>query len=572
MRYIPKISLFSSLKSRLIILLITTCTIPIIIIGVISFKTTLNINKKNINIAIESEVSKIMLQFENIMDNMRYVSQQLVLEGFINNNISANFSKFNNYDSIQLLEEIQQKAAFYEVSNPNIANITYYIHEGNKLNKINSSLIKERMSFNNTKLSTYNNITYFGPHRTNSIVSDYLSLSMVRQVLIDDSPDMSIYMESGYRILDNVFDVELSSRGAVFIIVSNTEEIVFCSNEKIKPYNYSNMKNRDTVIINNDKYHILTRKSKFDWSISALIPVREYNKDISSFIYKYIIIFIIAICVSIFIAILIWKMVYIPFIRFSKNLKSITSNNIIHQVEMMNVKELDEDIEVFNNMKEQIIQLAKNIERENKLKVQLEIKQLFYKINPHFLYNTLDTLKWYARTRKEEEIVKFVSALNKLLIYNMEKNKLTTLQSEIIAVENYILIQNMKYDIEFVKNINIKDSLLITTMPRFLLQPLVENAIIHGLEGDGKIIFEVTSDDSNYINIKISDMGYGMDEDKIMAIKQLSENDNISGQGIGMQYVFKMLNNEYGTNYKFYINSIIGEGTDIIITIPINNI
>jgi two-component system sensor histidine kinase YesM len=569
MRLKLKKGLFRSLKTRLIVLLITTCTIPIIITGVISFHTTFFINKKNINIAIQSEIKNIMLQFETVMDSMRYVSGQLVLEGFVNHNIYNNLNDLHDYNSIQLLEETQQKAAFYEVSNPNIANITYYINDNNKIKKINSSLIKETMSFNNKKLTTYNNITYFGPHKTNSIVSDYLALSMVREVSVDDSPNISIYIESGYRIFDDVFEVQLLDRGTTFLLISNTEEIIFSSNKDIVPQ--SNLiKNNDTIIINNNKYYTLTQKSKFNWKLVALIPIQEYNKDISSFMLSYILVFIIAICVSIIIAILIWKMVYIPIIKFNKNLKSITNNNIIHQVEMMNVKELDEDIEVFNNMKHEIIQLAKNIEIENKKKAQLEVKQLFYKINPHFLYNTLDTLKWYAKTRNEEEIVQFVSALNKLLIYNMEKNKLTTLQSEINAVENYILIQGMKYDIEFIKNITVPYSLLSITIPRFILQPLIENAIIHGLEGDGKIILDVSLANNNYISITVSDNGYGISKEKRLEILELSKNKNILGQGIGLQYVFKMLDNEFSNTYKFDIKSTIGKGTDIIITIPIN--
>ena len=158
----------------------------------------------------------------------------------------------------------------------------------------------------------------------------------------------------------------------------------------------------------------------------------------------------IAIAFFIFVEYTMWKSIYRPFKTFDNNLKKIINDeNVQLQVRHMNVEEFEESFNYFNKLKKRIIELLDKVQKEETKRTELQIKQLLSKINPHFICNTLDTLKWYANEKQEHEISEFVSALNKLLLYNLERTPETTLKSEIAAVSDYVALQQWKYDIDF---------------------------------------------------------------------------------------------------------------------------
>ena len=196
---------------------------------------------------------------------------------------------------------------------------------------------------------------------------------------------------------------------------------------------------------------------------------------------------------------------------------------------------------------------------------------LLYQINPHFLMNTLDTLHGLAFMNGQKEIDKLVLSLNKLLYYNLGKmGETSTIGDEINALREYMQLQQIRYDFQFDVDIEVDENSRTLPSPRFLLQPLVENALYHGVSDDGYIHVSVMLADEE-LQITIQDNGAGMTKEQIeRLLGDDSEDSHKVGMGIGMKYVKRILHANYGDKAKLHIRSELGKGTVIALRLPVS--
>ena len=177
------------------------------------------------------------------------------------------------------------------------------------------------------------------------------------------------------------------------------------------------------------------------------------------------------------------------------------------------VEEFDLLLGNFQEMKTKINGLINEVEHNEKQKSQLEIEKLLSQINPHFLHNTLNTVQWLARMNGQKEIDKLVTLLVKVLHYNLgKKSIIVTVQDEIEALQNYMELQRIRYDYEFEYVVHVDEDVVSAAIPRFLLQPLVENAIYHGTsERNGRVDITIQSLSPDTISLQVADNGEGID-------------------------------------------------------------
>ncbi len=201
----------------------------------------------------------------------------------------------------------------------------------------------------------------------------------------------------------------------------------------------------------------------------------------------------------------------------------------------------------------------------------VEFKMLASQINPHFLYNTLETIRMKARTKNETEIEELVKMLAKIMRRNIQiGDKLVPLEKELELVEYYLRIQQYRYGERISYNIDIKcniDSLKIVPL---LIQPIVENAFIHGLEsyeekGEIRIIVE----HKERLTIRVIDNGKGMSEAKLNEIiESFDDYSRLNSNHIGLNNVNQRIKLLYGDEYGLYITSKVDEGTSVCIELP----
>lgn len=228
--------------------------------------------------------------------------------------------------------------------------------------------------------------------------------------------------------------------------------------------------------------------------------------------------------------------------------------------------ELKEKTEIENNYH---IEQLKNVEKDKLIK-ETQLSALQSQMDPHFLFNTLNTISRVAMFEYADETVKLIEATSKILRYNLDcKDKMVKLKEEIRMTKAYVIIQETRFQDQMSFSFNIDKNLDNVKVPPMLIQPIVENAIIHGLreKDKGGIISITVMEENSLISISIKDNGVGMDNEKMDSLMNEVKNEST---GLGVFNVKKRLELYFNRNDLFVIKSQKGEGTEVIIFIPID--
>ena len=224
----------------------------------------------------------------------------------------------------------------------------------------------------------------------------------------------------------------------------------------------------------------------------------------------------------------------------------------------------------FNIMTTKIKHLMEQNVEEQRQKRKSELKALQAQINPHFLYNTLDSIIWMAEWGKTKEVVLMTSSLAKLLRQSISnQNELVKVEEEVEYTRSYLTIQKMRYKNKLEYEILVDSEVLGYKIPKLVLQPLVENAIYHGIkykEGQGTVRIEGSRIGDQLI-LKVSDDGIGMTKEQLETIFVKRETDT-RRNGVGVLNVHERIQLYYGKEYGLKFSSIQNEGTTVEFCIP----
>lgn len=217
--------------------------------------------------------------------------------------------------------------------------------------------------------------------------------------------------------------------------------------------------------------------------------------------------------------------------------------------------------------------LIEENKREHEAKRQSDLNALQAQINPHFLYNTLDSIMWMAECGKNEDVVEMVTALARLFRISISKGRrVIRVAEELEHARNYLFIQKIRYKEKFTFNIDADEDTLNLKSVKLILQPIIENALYHGIEymvDEGHIEIKAKKRDG-YLYFTVEDNGLGMDEKT--RYKLLHTDDEIisdQGSGVGVRNVDERIKLRYGTEYGLSIESEIEQGTKVTIKLPI---
>ena len=224
----------------------------------------------------------------------------------------------------------------------------------------------------------------------------------------------------------------------------------------------------------------------------------------------------------------------------------------------------------FEHMANTIQNLMERVHREEQELRKTELKALQAQINPHFLYNTLDSIQWMCEQGKTKDAAEMVRALARLFRISISRGReLITIKEELQHAENYLIIQSYRYRSQFSYTIDASDELMDCLCNKITIQPLIENAIYHGIdrmvdEGEIKITVKPAEDDDDIL-ITVSDNGVGMTKEQCGKI--LAKDRSDSG-GIGVKNVNDRLKIYFGKKYGLSIESELDVGTTVTVRIP----
>lgn len=258
-------------------------------------------------------------------------------------------------------------------------------------------------------------------------------------------------------------------------------------------------------------------------------------------------------------------------LRLLRNaIRNTKTGSFQNRVQVLGNDEIGELSSSYNEMLDTICALLNRVKEEEGAKKDAELKALQYQINPHFLYNTLNSVQWLAVMHGVPQIKELLAALIKLLQSSLgKKGPFVTLTEELEDLRNYILIQQYRFGQGLAVDYQIDPEAGRCIVPRLILQPLVENSIFHGLEdGTGHIWIEAKMSGTTLL-LSVTDDGIGMTPEEVEQL--LHSESDFAGKfsGIGIPNVAEKIKRLYGSPYGISIMSEVGQGTKVLLSLPI---
>ncbi|BFT72148.1 sensor histidine kinase [Paenibacillus sp. P36] len=325
-------------------------------------------------------------------------------------------------------------------------------------------------------------------------------------------------------------------------------------------------------IINQTSYLVVLRKSEYTgWSTLALVPMKSLLTETARIRHM-----LATVAIIVFIIIVIGTLQVSS--RMTRNIRRLRSmmmhvmegNMSLPTVEIHSKDEIGQLYQVFKSMVEQLKRLLEGIMTTEKEKREAELAVLQAQIRPHFLYNTLNTVKYLAKLNGVPNIVEVSESLIELMRGVLgNTNEFLTLQEELQYVRSYVTIEKYKYVEPVHLMIEVEnDELLQLSVLKLMLQPLVENAIIHGLSGsecEGEVLIRIY-EESKELRIDVRDNGKGMSKDQIKALFEANTNTRFSGMGV--RNVHERIVRLFGEPYGVFLDSEPDAYTTVQIRFP----
>lgn len=317
--------------------------------------------------------------------------------------------------------------------------------------------------------------------------------------------------------------------------------------------------------VNNEKSLITyTYNDRIGWYMVSIVPFSYINSETKSITESLIILSGIILVICIFIIFVIYTSIIKPIKQINAYCSQIAAGTMNERIQDKSTDEMGTLSRSVDHMVGEIQQLMDYQREDQKRQRELELNMLQSQINPHFLFNTLNTLKWIALINQVPVLSDGITSLSDLLRSTiLNKEEKIPIEEEIKNINNYVAIQKLRYMESIDVVYHTEESLLKNVIPKFILQPVVENAIIHGTSETSHIltIDMIVRQQNDQIIIEVNDDGIGFD------IAKLPEKSS-KLSGIGIKNVDERIKLYYGEAYGLVITSEIGKGTHCSITFP----
>lgn len=378
-------------------------------------------------------------------------------------------------------------------------------------------------------------------------------------------------------INDTLNNIDLSKRGYVFI-VDKDGNIVYHPQQQLI---YSNLKSeRIEEVLAKGSGSFMTEEGKtsriytiqdtgFGWKIVGVSYANELIGNKRQMQLSMVAAGIFCLIVGLLLAVFVSRNLSRPIKQLQEHMKKVEKGIFNIRVPIGNPKEIASLARTFNLMVVKIEELMSQVVREQEIKRKSELTALQAQINPHFLYNTLDSIIWMAEGKKTDEVILMTSALARLFRSSISRGQeLVSIRTEIEHVANYLTIQKIRYKDKLDFRIDVDPDIYAYRTLKVLLQPLLENAIYHGIKnklGTGTIHVTGGKRD-NYIWLEVSDNGVGMEADVLRTILEPRKSDRES-KGVGVVNVHERIQLYFGKEYGLSYTSVPDEGTTVTVRI-----
>ncbi|WP_228275716.1 cache domain-containing sensor histidine kinase [Gracilibacillus oryzae] len=583
-----KISIKVSYKLLGIYLIVTA--IPIILVGAYLNYSIRDIVLNNTLSEVETSVDKMEMRLNTIFNRVTNTSDLLYinndLKTFLTTDYDSLLELYNAYNRYPVFDEFLKyydeiEDIHFFMNRDRITN-SYFIHA--------DSTVKEKQWYNeavskNGKISWvflqnhWTELHYLA--LTRAIYST--SNELLGVLVIYVAPDMLKTVVEG-----EPYNTFITLDKELIVYHKNPQHIgkhpdfFQQSNENGNNYLVDRQYEGEEVKVNVQE--IIPEKSLDNtFQISTIIPVEEIMQKPNAIFTRGFFIVTGALTVSVILIGIFIRSFYRRIQQLRNTMFQVAKGNF--QIEQ-SIKGSDEISQVYHDLKTTSKSVQKIIDevyihkiKEEKWKrkqKEMDFKMLASQINPHFLYNTLETIRMKALMNKDPEVAKIIKMLSKMMRSALERtDRPVPIEEELQLVEYYLEIQQVRFGDKLSYDICMEESVMAYKIFPLLIQPIVENAIIHGLENrEGKGFVQITlSSENQYLIIQVTDNGVGIDKNKLTQIKERMNDENYQSDGnrIGLHNVQQRIKLYYGDSFGLEIESIYGLGTTMTLKLPKRN-
>lgn len=361
------------------------------------------------------------------------------------------------------------------------------------------------------------------------------------------------------------------------VLYKNVSESDTLKEDDIKKYVDRTEEGKSYIYSNSVGYVFVDRTLKNGWVIASVLPYGNISGNLRSIVYFYLLITVIIMVLLLGIFIPTALGLVRPITDLSHSMKRVSAGHMDEKITVKSDDEVGYLAQCYNRMLGDIKMYMKKIKEDEKTKKDFQLNLLLAQINPHFIYNTLQTIVYMAKKEKADDIERmtrsFIGVLQEIVRIG-DGGLTTTLDQELEVVRQYFTIQEFRYKGHFEVNWNIDEKYLDRVVPRSILQPIVENSLYHGILTTSKkgIINITVAGTDKTIDIEILDNGIGMDSQTID--KLLNFNDKTAHKGemrsIGINNVNERIKYICGPEYGLTIESVKDEYTKVCVKLPNN--
>lgn len=318
--------------------------------------------------------------------------------------------------------------------------------------------------------------------------------------------------------------------------------------------------------------------SGVNWKLVGIIPAAEYRSQNQYVLTLTAVAVTVAMLLVVILVVFLIQKITKPLSTLTKFLKNSSPEEPLPAIPVTTIDEVGQLVISYNRLSSRIVKLTEEVKLSESLKKEADMQALQVQINPHFLYNTLSSIQWLALMNKDSKIAEMVGSLSDFLRFSLNNGQeYCSVHQEMEHVRNYVNIQSIRYPDKLIFLVHMDDSIAEQKMLKLLLQPLVENAMLHGIlkrDGVGTITIHVSCDEYG-IHFTVEDDGVGMNDERLswlraqLELHPAHEQERPPQGSYGLRNVNNRLYLHYGKDSVLRIESTEGQGTRVMFTLPV---
>ncbi len=573
-----KLFRFNSIQSNIAAAFAILIVLTAIVISFSSYQLSSIAARRTAQEYTTELIKQLNLNIQTYITNMENISLLVM-----NNRNVRDYLTSQNEGNAE--EEISDFLQSISVSRTDISSITLFGEEGywvsdRKASELNPNMIVKDMSWYQDAAAADGEIV-ISSSQVQPLFQEYpWVVSLSREIRNPGGNETLgiLLVDMNFNVLNDIFDqIDIGKRGYVFI-VDDSGNIVYHPQQQLI---YSKLKEeRISEVLTDKSDSFITDEGSqsrmysiqdtgFGWKIVGVSYLNELVSNKRDMQFSFLTLGMISLILALGVSFFLSRKLTRPINQLQEHMKEVEKGNFDIQVPVDSTREIGRLARTFNIMVLRIKELMSQVVKEQEFKRKSEISALQAQINPHFLYNTLDSIVWMAEANKSEEVVLMTSALARLFRSSISKGReLVSIQTEVEHISNYLTIQQMRYRDKLEFHIDVASEILHCLTLKILLQPLVENAIYHGIKNKSGIgVITIRGyEDRGEVVFRVIDNGVGMDEATIVTI--FSNLTSSESGGIGVVNVHERIQLYFGVAYGLSYESELDVGTTVMIRIP----